>query len=200
MVKLPMMLPNTLIRSYLNTLEDLLGKNGVNTILNLSGLSGWIENYPPEDSNRAVPFEAFTKIQTSLDEIYGERTGQNLSMSAAQKSFLEVGDDLMGLDLSASSDMGSTMNIKDALNAFVAMFDDGSGSVYWSGDKEDIQIIFKVCPSCLDRESQTPICRACTGWIEGFAACLNIGEKIEVVEEHCLASGDASCSFKIAPG
>jgi predicted hydrocarbon binding protein len=195
-----MMLPNTLIRSYLNALDDLLGKNGVNTILNHSGLSDWIENYPPHDLTKAVPFEAFSKIQSSLDDIYGERTGQNLSRRASRTSFLDIGAELINRAGHAASEDISNEGIQDTLDTFVSLFDDGTGAVYWSGEDEKIVIYFVTCPCCIDRKSQTPICHACAGWIEGFLTQLALGDRVQVTEASCLASDDESCSFLIQPG
>jgi predicted hydrocarbon binding protein len=195
-----MMLPNRLVRSYLIALDDILGTNGVNTILNHSGLSDWIEDYPPQDSIKAVPYESFSRIQISLEDIYGDRMGQNLSRRASRISFKTVGADMLNLDRPESSESEGANDIKDTMHAFIALFDDGSGSVKWSSTADEVTITYTACPNCVNREAQDPVCHACAGWIEGLVELLGIGDNIEIQETTCLATGSDQCSFTIQPG
>jgi predicted hydrocarbon binding protein len=194
------MLPDKLVHSYLIALEDLLGKHGVNTLLNLSGLSGWIDDYPSQENQSTVSYEDFTHIQVSLEDIYGERTGQNLSRRASHASFVDVGASLLEFeetDLSVQEDLEK---VKDVLNAFTAIFDRSeSGDVSWSGQDNELAIHFQTCPNCVNRESNGVICQACVGWIEGLFELIGAGESIEIVESSCLAAGGSSCSFIIKP-
>ena len=69
--------PNKFARLYLEALEDVMGKNGVNAILNLAGLSHFIDNYPPDnlDKGEGIDFAEFTALQIALEEMYGPRGG-----------------------------------------------------------------------------------------------------------------------------
>jgi predicted hydrocarbon binding protein len=192
------MLPDKLVRSYLITLEDLLGKHGVNTILNLSGLPEWIDNYPSGDVQRAVSYEDFSRIQASLEDIYGERTGQNLSRRASHASFVDAGANLLALEEMDLSTRDHVEKIKLALNAFTDLFQTmASGDVKWTGTDSEIEIHFQTCPNCVNRDSNEAICQTCVGWIEGLFELIGAGEAIEIVESSCLASGGNSCSFLI---
>lgn len=189
------MLPNSLVRSYLLALAELVGKNGLNTILNISGLSEWIENYPPEDDIKAVGFESFARIQAVLEDLYGERAGQNLSKRAAKASFLNAGKQLLEVNPGGAEVQES---IKLYIQAFVDLFnEEGVKDVAWESSERDIIISFKRCPDCLSIESPSPTCFACIGWIEAFFESIGTGERLEVTESTCLAAGDSSCSFVI---
>ncbi len=193
-----MMLPNKLIRSYLLALQDLLGKNGVNAVLNVSGLAAWIENFPPEDDTRAITYEDFSRIQASIEDIYGDRAGQNLSRQAAHNSFASVGASQIDSSETDLSGEGKSATIKQALNNFVSIFDpDGSGDVGWTGTDEEIAIHFDVCPNCVGRETESPICKACAGWIEGLLDMMAAGDEIKVNNTTCRAVGDSKCTFVI---
>ena len=189
------MLPNTLVRSYLLALAELLGKNGLNTTLNISGLSEWIENYPPEDEIKAVGFESFAQLQAVLEDLYGERAGQNLSKKAAKSSFMDVGIRLLEVDMGSE---GSKDRLKLHIQAFLDLFNqEDVNDVTWESSQQDIIINFKRCPNCVSIESSTPTCFASLGWIEAFFESIGTGERLEVTEATCLASGDNSCSFVI---
>ncbi len=53
-------IPNRYARLFLLSLEEVMGKNGVSAILNLVGLSAWVEAYPADDLERQVDFADFT--------------------------------------------------------------------------------------------------------------------------------------------
>jgi predicted hydrocarbon binding protein len=189
------MLPNSLVRSYLLALAELVGKNGLNTILNVSGLSEWIENYPPEDEITAVRFESFARIQAVLEDLYGERAGQNLSKRAAKKSFRDAGKKLLGVNTGSAEAHDS---FKLQIQAFVDLFNEEDvKDVTWESSERDIIVNFERCPDCLSIESPTPTCFACVGWIEALFELIGTGEQLEVTETACLAAGDSSCSFVI---
>ena len=45
--------PNKFGLIIIKSLEDVMGKNGLNAILNLAGLNYYIENYPPDNLEKA---------------------------------------------------------------------------------------------------------------------------------------------------
>jgi len=47
-------LSNKIARIYLDVLEDIMGKNGLNSVLHKAGLELLIDNYPPSDLKKAV--------------------------------------------------------------------------------------------------------------------------------------------------
>ncbi len=58
----PRFYPNLIGRLYLISLEDVMGRNGVNALLNLAGARHLVNNYPPSTLPRQLPFPALTKI------------------------------------------------------------------------------------------------------------------------------------------
>lgn len=195
------MLPNKLIRFYLFALEDLLGMNGVNAILNLAGHRSWAENYPPDDDLHAIPYESLSSIQSSIEDIYGDRAGQNLSRQAAHSSFLKTAFSLMEPGTLNSIGGDKPQEIKRALNNFITIFDpESTGSISWAGAGEQLEIRFETCPNCTGREAPTPICKACAGWIEALFDAFEIGERIRVIETSCCAKGDEACVFLVQSG
>ena len=48
--------PNMIARIYISAMEEIMGKNGLNAILNLAGLSHLIDNYPPTNLKKEFDF------------------------------------------------------------------------------------------------------------------------------------------------
>ena len=58
----PRFYPNLIGRLYLISLEDVMGRNGVNALLNLSGARNLVNSYPPSNLKREFPFAELTTI------------------------------------------------------------------------------------------------------------------------------------------
>jgi hypothetical protein len=81
---------NRFARIALEAYEEVLGKNGLNAILNLAGLSNLINNYPPDNLERQFDFADFTAIHVGLEEMYGPRGGRRLASHAGRATFSDV--------------------------------------------------------------------------------------------------------------
>ena len=81
--------PNKIARIALTAIEDVMGKNGLNAILNLASLSHMIDNYPPNNLERQFDFADFSAINGALEEMYGPRGGRGLALRAGRATFAE---------------------------------------------------------------------------------------------------------------
>ena len=70
--------PNRIARIILEAFEEIMGKNGLNAILNLADLSHYIDNYPPENLEKEFDFAELTALLVALEEMYGPRGGRGL--------------------------------------------------------------------------------------------------------------------------
>ena len=68
--------PNLMARIYLDALEEVMGKNGTNAVLNLAGLSYLIDNFPPNNLIREFDFADFGALGQAIDDMYGPRGGR----------------------------------------------------------------------------------------------------------------------------
>ena len=58
--------PNKLARIYIQAIEEVMGKNGLNAILNLAGLAHLIDNYPPDNFDKEFDFADFSALNWAL--------------------------------------------------------------------------------------------------------------------------------------
>jgi len=80
--------PNKIARIYIMAMEDVMGKNGLNAILNLAGLQNYIENYPNDNLERQFDFADFTSLNAALEDMYGPRGGRGLALRAGARLLL----------------------------------------------------------------------------------------------------------------
>ena len=74
----PRFYPNLIGRLYLISLEDVMGRNGVNALLNLSGARNLVNSYPPSNLKREFPFAELTTIsKADRDHVWPARRARH---------------------------------------------------------------------------------------------------------------------------
>ena len=63
--------PNRMGRIILQSLEEILGRNGINALLKRAQLDRWIRAYPANNLDREFRFDDLGRIHSSLEERYG---------------------------------------------------------------------------------------------------------------------------------
>ena len=71
--------PNKMARIFLLALEEVMGRNGLNALLNLIDLRQYIHELPPDNLQREFDFAHISNINTGLEDIYGPRGGRGLA-------------------------------------------------------------------------------------------------------------------------
>jgi hypothetical protein len=79
--------PNKFALIMLEALEDVMGKNGLNAILNLASLGDLIENFPSDNLNKEFDFSDISATNLALEEMYGPRGGRGLALRAGRATF-----------------------------------------------------------------------------------------------------------------
>jgi hypothetical protein len=72
--------PNRMGRIIFLAMEEILGQNGVNVILNLAGLSEFIDHYPNNNQNQDFPFESVSCLQGAIEDYYGPHGGRGVAL------------------------------------------------------------------------------------------------------------------------
>ncbi len=54
--------PNKFARIFLDAMEEVMGKNGLNAVLHLAELDNLIGNYPPDNLDKVFDFADFTAL------------------------------------------------------------------------------------------------------------------------------------------
>jgi predicted hydrocarbon binding protein len=188
--------PNRIVRSLLLALEDVTGKNGVSAVLNLAGLSSWVDHFPSDDMEQGVDFAEISAIQTALEEVYGARAGRAFSRRTAAamlQAWIHV-PPLMGLQPAGDTSLGAPQALR-ALAEAVSLSSDQSCSV--SETAEALTFTVSRCPVCWGRTSKEPVCSTIVGLLEETLRWLNPGQSLVVEETGCISRGDPACVFSV---
>jgi len=193
--------PNKIANIALKALEDVMGKNGVNAILNLANLQHLIDNYPPPNLNREFDFSYFSAIWGALEEMYGPRGGRGLALRAGRATFAEGLRNfgaLAGAGDLAFKVLPLQIKLKIGLPAMARIFTQTSDQHSTVEEKEDhfIYTIHK-CPVCYGRHIDKPGCHIATGLLQEGLKWVSGGYDFRVVETKCIAVNDDVCEFEI---
>jgi predicted hydrocarbon binding protein len=193
--------PNKIANIALKALEDVMGKNGVNAILNLANLQHLIDNYPPPNLNREFDFAYFSSIWGALEEMYGPRGGRGLALRAGRATFAEGLKNfgaLAGAGDLAFKVLPLQVKIKIGLPAMARIFSQTSDQLSTVEEKDDhYTYTIHKCPVCYGRHTDKPSCFVATGLLQEGLKWVSGGYDFRVVETKCIAVNDDVCEFVI---
>jgi predicted hydrocarbon binding protein len=194
--------PNRFGLITLQALEEVMGKNGLNAILNLAQLSSLIDNYPPANLDKQFDFSDLSMINIGLEEMYGPRGGRGLALRAGRATFADAlrnfgamagASDLAFKVLPLSQKLGIGL---PAMAKIFSSISDQHTTVEET-DTEYHYIIHK-CPVCWGREGEDrPVCFIAVGLLQEGLKWLSGGSEFRVNESECRAMGDDVCRFVV---
>jgi predicted hydrocarbon binding protein len=193
--------PNNFARLALIALEEVMGKNGLNAILNLANLPNLIGNYPPPNLDRAFDFADFSMIQAALEEMYGHRGGRGLAQRAGRLVFDEGLRDfgaLAGVGDLAFKVLPLASKLRIGLPAEAKIFSQTSDQQSTVQEEED-HFVYSIhhCPCCWGRQTDRPACYMATGLLQASLKWVSGGNEFKVVQTTAHSVGDATCDFVI---
>jgi len=188
-------------RMFLLALEDVMGKNGVNAVLNLARLRHLINNYPPNNLDLGWSFDEMGALNQSLEDMYGPRGGRGLATRAGRAGLYYALKDfaaVLGIADLAFRLLPMGMKIKIGLNAMSETFNKTSDQVVRVEEELDHFLYYiDRCPVCWGRQAQTPICYGALGLLQEGLHWVTGGKNVRVEEIECIAMGHPSCVFVV---
>lgn len=193
--------PNIWGRSILTSAEEILGKHGVNALLNLTRLSHYIGNYPPDTIKKEFPFEHVASLQQGLYDMYGSRGARVFATRGGEQTFNHsLGKyDRVQKAAKAAMSVGSTeVRNRVGLQFFSKFFNAVSDQVvriaedptywYWIIDR---------CPMCWGRTANEPVCHLGIGVLRAASYWATGGKKFRIAEIECMAMGGEACIYAL---
>jgi predicted hydrocarbon binding protein len=193
--------PNKIAKIYIEVLEDIMGKNGLNAVLHHAHLERLIGNYPPDDLKKEFDFADFAALNQGIDDTYGVRGGRVFALrggKAAIKAGLEAFGAAVGVSGLAMKILPMSAKLKIGLPAMAKVFTTFSDQLSIVKEQDDrFLYTIKRCPVCWGRHSEVTICHAAVGLLQGGLHWVSGGKDFTVVETMCKAKGDEDCVFEI---
>lgn len=194
--------PNRFALITLEALEEVMGKNGLNAILNMAHLSELIDNYPPTNLERKFDFSHYSMINIALEEMYGPRGGRGLALRAGKATFADALRNfgaLAGAGDLAFKVLPLTQKLKIGVPAMAKIFSTVSDQRCTVEETDtEIHYIIHQCPVCWGRtEEDRPVCYISAGLLQEGLKWVSGGNEFRVNESECIAMGNEVCRFVI---
>ena len=186
----------------IKALEDVMGKNGLNAILNLARLPHLIDNNPPGNLAKEFDFADVSAINQALEEMYGPRGGRGLALRAGRATFA---DSLRNFGaLAGAGDLAFKVlplhaKMRIGLPAMAKIFSQVSDQKT-SVEEHENEFIYTIhrCPVCWGRsDADKPVCFIAVGLLQEGLKWLSGGNEFRVNESKCFAVNDDVCEFVI---
>jgi predicted hydrocarbon binding protein len=193
--------PNKMGRIILLAMEEIMGRNGVNAVLNLAKMRRVINNYPPNNFDRQFAFEDVGAVQQALEDMYGPRGGRGLALRAGRACFkygLKEFGPVLGIADLAFRLLPLSMKLKVGAEVFADTFNKYTDQrVRLSDDSDQIFWHIERCPICWGRKSDIPCCHLAVGILQESLYWVSGGKNFSVNETTCIAHGDETCTIVI---
>ena len=193
--------PNRMGRIILLSMEEVMGRNGVNAILKLAALSPLMEAYPEDDTKLAFPFKTLGIITDTLEHAYGPHGGRGLALRVGRACFnygvRQYGTQL-GLTEMAFRLLPLPMKVSAGARVFAGLFNNFTDQRV-RVEEEDGKLLWHIdrCPLCWERKAHDPVCHLAVGLLQEALYWLSGGKIFNVEEQTCIAAGDATCTIVI---
>ena len=200
MIREDAVIVNALVRQALVSAQEVMGENGLNTVLRTSGLERFIDNFPPDNLEPAIKTSDYARLNEVIEEFYG-RGGRGMLRRIGKASFQYAVREqaaLLGLAGAALKLLPTKQRIKFILNALVNALKKSNPQVNaWLDETgENLAYCDASCAICHGRQNSDAICHLYIGLI-GEAVQWATGQEFAIVETHCTAKGDPHCRFEV---
>jgi len=194
-------LPNKIGRILLLSLEEVIGHNGVNAVLNVAELPHLIPNLPPNTLDREFAFDDLGRIHQALDRLYGQRAGSGLALRTGRAAFkhaLREFGPMLGMTELSYRLLPLHMKLKSGLEGTAGILNRHTDQTVHLEETPDAYLFhLDVCPLCWGRHLDQPGCHLAIGFFQEGLGWMSGGKNFLVEETACAARGDPGCVLRI---
>ncbi len=186
----------------IKALEEVMGKNGLNAILNLAGLSNYVDNYPADTLEKTFDFADVSSINIALEEMYGPRGGRGLALRAGRSTFADALKNfgaLAGVGDLAFKVLPLQAKLRIGIPSMAKIFSQVSDQ-YSTVEERENEFVYTIhkCPVCWGRSGvDKPACFIAVGLLQEGLKWVSGGNEFRVNESKCIALGEEVCEFII---
>ncbi len=193
--------PNKMGRMLMLAMEEILGRSGLNAILNMADLAHLINNYPPNNLDRGFRFEDVSKLQQTLEEFYGPRGGLGLALRSGRAWFkygLREFGPVLGITDLAFRLLPLPEKLRTGVGKFAEAFNQFSDQRV-RVEETPAHLLWHIerCPLCWGRHAEHPVCHLALGTLQEILFWISGGKHFYIEETLCIARGDATCTMMI---
>ena len=201
MTKMGLFYPQKMGRIILQAMEEVLGRNGAQAVLQLASLNSLLDNYPPSSLELTFPFQTVSSLQSTLEQAYGPRGGRGVALRVGRACFKyglkEFGSQL-GLTEMAFRLLPLPTKLRVGAKSFADLFNKQTDQIV-RVEETETKILWQIdrCPLCLGRHEAEPVCHLAVGLLQESLYWVSSGKVFNVEETACIARGDSACRIEI---
>ncbi|MBP6017378.1 MAG: 4-vinyl reductase [Candidatus Promineofilum sp.] len=192
---------NRLGRIYLESLEETIGRNGLNALLNLTENGSYINNPPPNDLNLGFDLATAANLNRTMEFIYGPRGARGLALRSGRAMYdriVNAFDLPTGFNELAFRLLPLQTRLKIAVPALARILTQHSDQTHRATDRGTYyDYTIERCAVCWGQEAKTPFCHLIAGLLQEALSAFGRGQEFRVVQTECRAVGAAACVFRI---
>lgn len=185
--------PNRMGRIYLIAMEEVLGRNGLQALLNLSGMRQFARELPPDDLKKEFDFAHITNLNKGLEEIYGEKVSRGYILRGGRALFargLSQFGALAGVGDLAFKVLPLNTKLKIGIPAIARIFTQFSDQTsYVEEEEECFYYYIDRCSMCWARQHDRPIGYTAIGILQEALRWVSGGLEFRIEEEECICMG-----------
>jgi hypothetical protein len=193
-------IPNNFARMFMLSLEEVMGVNGLNAILNEAGQSALIGNYPPNDLDYEFDISYFSAIAGALEELYGLRGARVFAVRAGTATFKQIlMDTSEPVDVNSESYQSKPLveKISFGLSVIRDTFSNTKDTAIPRTEEGSFLYSVQYCPVCWGRKTSVPSCYLISGLLQASIRWSTNGKEVVIEQTKAHSCGDATCDFII---
>lgn len=194
---------NTAIRTMLLGVREIVGENGLKTIINRSGIPVRADDLPPNNMDEStVKISDCAKYENAMRDIFGEKGARAILFNvgiAQALAGIEENKELAEATLKAFEGMENTDRIRIVLTTAAAGVSEQIGTeIVVSEDGDAFLYEDKVCNHCFGMKVDRPICHMARGFVYALVRWATGSDDYEAVQTACAGMGDESCVIRVS--
>ncbi|PID87203.1 MAG: 4-vinyl reductase [Chloroflexi bacterium] len=193
--------PNKMARIILVSLEEVMGRNGLNALLNLIDMRTFITDLPPDNLEKGFDFAYFSNLNRGLEDIYGPRGGRGLALRGGRATFsrgLKQFGALAGAGDLAFKVLPLQTKLKIGLPAVARIFTQFSDQPSRVEEFDDHFVYYiDRCPMCWGVKTDHPVCHFAIGVLQEALRWVSGGLEFRLTPIECISMGATSGAIRI---
>ncbi len=195
-------------RSSIDTIADIIGENGKNSILRYAGLEEYIADPPAYDIEKIVtPNSIVTRFFKALRDIMGDRGYDTIMFRAGVGVIKIVVDHVPDFQALLAMDIDPKEKIKFAYFGYITSTkDDPDTTLELHLDQNEVVMHFPECNECWEIVEEAggrtgfakPSCSFVRGLVHQVAGVIPEVTSVTSAEETCRLLGADECRFRVA--
>lgn len=193
--------PNRIARAFFSAMDDVMGPNGLSSLLTLAEMEAYLHSPPPDNLERQFDFASISALNTALEEMYGTKGGRGMALRIGQSAFakgLRGFGALRAVNDPAFKALSLDKRMEYGLHGLAAVltnFSDQASHV----ENETNALLFSsdLSPFAWGRSAEKPVCHMMVGILMEALRWSSNGHEFYVREVECRATGHEHCAFRI---